>query len=100
MFADSCPMVSRSRSPISSQMARQCVWSRRRFSWSMGIDCPHLALSSDLDAHVLDFGTYVLYPHSAPSIPSGLFDEPFRAAPEPAVKTKPPEQDLDFAGSL
>jgi len=32
-----------------------------------------LALSSDLDAHVLDFGTNVIYRHGAPSILSGLF---------------------------
>jgi len=31
------------------------------------------ALSSDLDAHVLDFGTNVIYRHGAPSILSGSF---------------------------
>jgi hypothetical protein len=32
-----------------------------------------LALSSELDAHVLDFGANVFYSHSAPSTLSGLF---------------------------
>jgi hypothetical protein len=31
-----------------------------------------LTLSSDLAAHMLDFGTDVIQAHSAPSLPSGL----------------------------
>jgi hypothetical protein len=59
-----------------------------------------LALSCDLDAHVLDFGANVFYPHSAPSTLSGLFGKPLGAPPDLVVKAKPPEQDLDFTGSF
>jgi hypothetical protein len=70
--------------------------SKEKFSRGGREPCPLklqdlLALPSDLDAHVLDFGTDVLDPHSAPSL-----DEPLGTAPELVVKPEPPEQDLDF----
>src|SRR5436190_17004189 len=42
-----------------------------------------LSLSSDLGAHVLDFGTDVVQTHNAPSILSGLFER----APRRGVRT-------------
>jgi hypothetical protein len=56
-----------------------------------------LALSSYLDAHVLDFGTDVLDPDSAPSLPSGPCGQaPRHGARAGCKEPKPPEQDLDF----
>jgi len=46
--------------------------------------------------HVLDFGTNAFYPHSLLQFSLDCSDEPFGAAPELVVETKPPEQDLDF----
>ena len=55
------------------------------------------ALSSDLDGHVLDFGTYVVDPAAHLQFSLDCPDEALGAAPELAVNTKPPEQDLDLA---
>jgi hypothetical protein len=56
------------------------------------------SLSSALDMHVLDFGTNAFYPHSLLQFSLDCSDEPFGAAPELVVETKPPEEDLDFGG--
>jgi hypothetical protein len=55
------------------------------------------ALSSDLDGHVLDFGTYVVDPAAHLQFSLDCPDEALGAAPKLAVNTKPPEQDLDLA---
>jgi hypothetical protein len=75
---------------------------KKEFSRGGGYPCPlkmedFLALSSYLDAHVLDFGTDVLDPDSAPSLPSGSCGQaPRHGARAGCKEPKPPEQDRDF----